>query len=91
MSSGFELKQGHVNGKLVGLFFDSDSWPNITNVKHNDDFTEFTITLKSESMTLFDAFAPMAVGLPTCMYQQALDAPMNCHIVIMCSDGSQLG
>ena len=76
--------------ETVNALKDADSWPNIASVEHNEDYSEITITLKTDSMTLTDSFAPMTVGIPICTLQEASGGVAGCHIVILGADGSQL-
>ena len=70
---------------------DSEDYPNIASVESDEDYSEVTITLKTDKGTLVDALAPIAIGATANMYQQTCDLPVSCHIVTLGADGTQLG
>lgn len=76
--------------ETVDALKDSEDWPNIASTEHNEDYTEVTITLKTDKMTLTDQFAPMSVGIPISALQEASGGAAYCHITIKGSDGSVL-
>ena len=76
--------------KILDELAYSEDWPNVGGVEYDEDFSEVTITLKTGEETLSDIFAPVAVGLSACVYQEACDLPVSCHIVTVAPDGAQL-
>lgn len=83
-----DLKEGMQ--KTFDKLVESEDWPNVAAVESNEDYSEVTITLKTDIETLMDMFAPVAVGLSASIYQQACDLPVSCHIVTLGADGTQL-
>ena len=83
-----ELREGMQ--KTFDKLTDSEDWPNIASVESDEDYSEVTITLKTDEETLTDVFAPVAVGLSACVYQQVCDLPVSCHIVTLGASGTQL-
>ena len=76
--------------KILDELVESEDWPNIADVTYDKDFTEVTITLRTDELELTDVFAPVAVGLSAFVYQEARGLPASCHIVTMGASGSQL-
>ena len=76
--------------KILDGLVESEDWPNIADVTYDKDFTEVTITLRTDELELTDVFAPVSVGLSACVYQEACGLPASCHIVTLGASGSQL-
>ena len=52
------IKEGLVQS-LTGMI-GSEEYPNITDIKYNDDFTEFTVTTKNKELDLNEYFSALA-------------------------------
>ena len=84
-----DLRQGMQD--IFDKLADAESYPNIASVESDEDYSEVTITLKTDEKTLMDALAPIAIGATANMYQQTCDLPVSCHIVTVGQSGAQLG
>ena len=76
--------------KILDELVESEDWPNIADVEYDGNYSEVTITLKTDELELTDVFAPVAVGLSACVYQEALGQSASCHIVTLGANGTQL-
>ena len=66
---------------------DSDEFPNIVGITHNDDFTEYTIKYKGKDVALVDSFQVMACYMYSGMYAIFRGEPIdNVHVVFVNSE-----
>lgn len=68
----------------------SDNWPTITAIDHDEQFAKVTLTTSSSQVGLKEAFAPLQVGLVACMYQQFAGQPVSCVVSIVDQSGAEL-
>lgn len=59
----------------------SEDYPNIVSIEHNEDFTEFTVTTKSESLDLAESFSVLMFYMSGGMYNAfAGNSVDNVHV-----------
>lgn len=68
----------------------SEDWPTITAVDYDDQFSTVKLTLSSSQVGLQEAFAPLAVGVVSCMYQQIAGQPVSCTVTMVDQGGAEL-
>lgn len=79
-----------LNGSLAELI-GSEEYPNFTDIKTNDDFTEFTITTKSTELDLSESFSVMAFYMYGGMYNIFAGTPVdNVHVEFINADSGEV-
>ena len=68
----------------------SEQWSTITAIDYDDQFSKVTLTTSSSQVGIYEAFAPLQVGLVACMYQQFAGQPVNCVVRIVDQSGAEL-
>lgn len=69
----------------------SENYPNFTDIKANDNFTEFTITTKSAELDLNESFSVMAFYMYGGMYNIFAGTPVdNVHVEFINADSGEV-
>lgn len=68
----------------------SEDWPTITAVDYDDQFSTVKVTISSSQVSFQEAFAPLAVGVVSCMYQQIAGQPVSCTVSMVDQSGAEL-
>lgn len=68
----------------------SEDWPTITAIDYDDQFSTVKLTLSSSQVGFQEAFAPFAVGVVSCMYQQIAGQPVSCTVSMVDPSGTEL-
>lgn len=68
----------------------SGDWPTLSAVEFDDQFSKVKLTTTSTSLGFKEAFAPLAAGITSCMYQQIAGQPVSCNVVIVDEEGIEL-
>lgn len=58
-----------LEAQIQEIINDNETWANIIDVKHNDNFSKFTVTLESGELNLMDAFSATIFYMAGGMYQ----------------------
>lgn len=58
-----------LEAQIQEIINDNETWANIIDVKHNDNFSKFTVTLESGELNLMDAFSAIIFYMAGGMYQ----------------------
>ncbi len=68
----------------------SEDWPTITAIDYDDQFSTVKLTTSSSQIGLQEAFAPLAAGVVSCMYQQIAGQPVSCTVTMVDQGGTEL-
>lgn len=68
----------------------SDSFPNISSITYDEQFSNITINLSVNQLGLQDMFDGYGSALVAIMYQQIAGQPVKCNVTVVGSDGSTL-
>lgn len=80
----------NVDETLQG-FVDSEDYPNILAITHNDDFTDFVITYADEQVALGDSFTVIVYYYAGGMYGVLSgDRPENIHVAFVDADTGEI-
>lgn len=83
------IKEGLVQSltEMIG----SEEYPNITDIKYNDNFTKFTVTTKSKELDLTESFSTLAFYMYGGIYNIYNGTPVdNIHLEFINADSGEV-
>ena len=64
--------------------------PHVTAVDYDEQFATVTVTLDTTNLSAVETLLPFAPGEIACGYQQVAGLPVQCDVILVGPDGSNL-
>ncbi len=71
----------------------SDEYPNFSSVEANDDYTDFTITVTSETLDMSESFCVLGLSMQSALYHifnGTIDEVDNVHVAFVSADTGEV-